>query len=271
MNIKRLLLFVILFFAASCASYGKDVSVKGYFRKDGTYVAPHMRSAPNNTAADNWSAKGNVNPYTGKPGTKNVPEDAFSGSNSVAASTAAPSATYNGAIGSVRSPAPVGETDDEFLKTKFPKIAPKLIPLVAGFRESNTNEPYSSWTTQQVLVWTFSYVVSKDAAEQFPELAIAVATTLIQDSSVAQLPTTKATNASNEPAKADAAKGAPSLAQWRKMKANISMDSVEQILGIPKSIRNSGTGEYWQYEGGGWVDFFPSGSVSTFGGYASGN
>jgi hypothetical protein len=29
-----------------------------------------MRSAPNGTKADNWSSKGNVNPYTGKEGTR---------------------------------------------------------------------------------------------------------------------------------------------------------------------------------------------------------
>lgn len=44
-------------------------SVRGYTRKDGTYVAPHRATNPNSTRADNWSTKGNVNPYTGKEGT----------------------------------------------------------------------------------------------------------------------------------------------------------------------------------------------------------
>lgn len=47
-----------------------EVHVNGYSRKNGTHVAPHYRSAPNGTKRDNWSAKGNVNPHTGKPGTK---------------------------------------------------------------------------------------------------------------------------------------------------------------------------------------------------------
>src|SRR5688572_31518172 len=47
-----------------------QVRVRGYTRKDGTYVAPHYRTAPNSTKADNWSTKGNINPYTGKEGTK---------------------------------------------------------------------------------------------------------------------------------------------------------------------------------------------------------
>jgi hypothetical protein len=50
-----------------------QVSVKGYYRSNGTYVQPHVRSSPNNTTADNWSTKGNVNPYTGKEGTNNPP------------------------------------------------------------------------------------------------------------------------------------------------------------------------------------------------------
>jgi hypothetical protein len=47
-----------------------QVYVHGYTKKDGTYVAPHYRSSPNGTKLDNYSTKGNVNPYTGKVGTK---------------------------------------------------------------------------------------------------------------------------------------------------------------------------------------------------------
>lgn len=48
-----------------------QVHVNGYTRKDGTYVAPHMRSSPNQTKTDNYSTLGNLNPYTGQPGTRN--------------------------------------------------------------------------------------------------------------------------------------------------------------------------------------------------------
>lgn len=47
-----------------------DTAVKGYYKKDGTYVQPHQRSDPNSSKTDNWSTKGNTNPYTGKEGTK---------------------------------------------------------------------------------------------------------------------------------------------------------------------------------------------------------
>lgn len=60
---------------------GGSVSVKGYFRKDGTYVAPHHRSGPDGSFYNNWSTRGNINPYTGeegkvdspRPGTSYVP------------------------------------------------------------------------------------------------------------------------------------------------------------------------------------------------------
>jgi hypothetical protein len=57
-----------LAFSASVFASGK-VHVKGYTKKDGTYVAPHSRTAPDKSKSNNWSSKGNVNPETGKKGT----------------------------------------------------------------------------------------------------------------------------------------------------------------------------------------------------------
>lgn len=52
-------------------SSSSSVHVRGYTKRNGTYVTAHHRSAPDHSKANNWSAKGNVNPYTGKGGTKN--------------------------------------------------------------------------------------------------------------------------------------------------------------------------------------------------------
>lgn len=52
------------------SSSGGSHTVKGHVKKDGTYVQPHRATNPNQTQRDNWSSKPNVNPYTGKPGTK---------------------------------------------------------------------------------------------------------------------------------------------------------------------------------------------------------
>ena len=42
------------------------VRVKGYYRSNGTYVQPHMRSSPDGNPYNNYSYPGNTNPYTGK-------------------------------------------------------------------------------------------------------------------------------------------------------------------------------------------------------------
>lgn len=52
------------------STHGSSHSVSGYNRKDGTYVAPSHATNPNGTRSDNWSTRGNVNPHTGKEGTK---------------------------------------------------------------------------------------------------------------------------------------------------------------------------------------------------------
>jgi hypothetical protein len=44
--------------------------VQGYERKNGTYVEPYHRTTPDTTQKNNYETKGNVNPYTGKEGTK---------------------------------------------------------------------------------------------------------------------------------------------------------------------------------------------------------
>ncbi|MBF9266271.1 hypothetical protein [Paracidovorax cattleyae] len=56
--------------AGSSGSHGSSHPVSGYTRKDGTHVAPSHATNPNGTRLDNWSTKGNVNPHTGKEGTK---------------------------------------------------------------------------------------------------------------------------------------------------------------------------------------------------------
>ena len=65
-----LLFFLAIFFCLSSIAQtnSNHVKVKGYYKKNGTYVQPHYRTAPNSTKNDNFSTVGNTNPYTGKPG-----------------------------------------------------------------------------------------------------------------------------------------------------------------------------------------------------------
>jgi hypothetical protein len=75
------LIFILLMCLSSIAM--ADVHVRGHYRSNGTYVQPHYRSSPNGTTLDNYSTKGNVNPYTGKEGTVNPPIYSYSPSSSI--------------------------------------------------------------------------------------------------------------------------------------------------------------------------------------------
>lgn len=57
--------------ALSSVAEARNVHVRGYTTKRGTYVMPSMRTSPNRTRTDNWSSRPNINPYTGRKGTKN--------------------------------------------------------------------------------------------------------------------------------------------------------------------------------------------------------
>jgi hypothetical protein len=61
---KRIALALLIASAPAMA----QTMVDGYVRKDGTYVAPHIRSEPNQQRFDNYNAQGNVNPYSGQRG-----------------------------------------------------------------------------------------------------------------------------------------------------------------------------------------------------------
>jgi hypothetical protein len=76
---KQVILAAALTLAATAAqaqnfgsgSNSRSHGVQGYTTNSGTYVAPHVATNPNSTQRDNYSATGNVNPYTGAVGTRN--------------------------------------------------------------------------------------------------------------------------------------------------------------------------------------------------------
>lgn len=71
MSIKLLFKLLVVFsFILSFVAIAKDIKVKGYKRKNGTYVKSHYRSAPDSSINNNWTTEGNVNPYTGTDGTR---------------------------------------------------------------------------------------------------------------------------------------------------------------------------------------------------------
>ncbi len=89
---------------------GKGVRVRGYVKADGTYVAPHYRSAPNSSVSDNYSTRGNYNPYTGQAGKKDpyaIPPQ--SGGYGAGYPSNAPVSTYSQQVDS-RAPGPAEST-----------------------------------------------------------------------------------------------------------------------------------------------------------------
>ncbi len=68
---------VLIALALTCATVSVSFAqnVNGYFKNNGTYVAPHYRSSPNGTVTDNYSFKGNSNPYTGNSGSNRYRSD----------------------------------------------------------------------------------------------------------------------------------------------------------------------------------------------------
>ena len=62
------LLSMMLVFEVQGQTNTQHVKVNGYTKSNGTYVAPHIRTAPNSTNRDNFTTKPNTNPYTGESG-----------------------------------------------------------------------------------------------------------------------------------------------------------------------------------------------------------
>lgn len=74
-NIKIVLLIIsvvtlTLFSLSKSSSAEASSGVKSFFKKNGTFVQPHFRSSPNKSKLDNFSSKGNINPFNGKKGYK---------------------------------------------------------------------------------------------------------------------------------------------------------------------------------------------------------
>ena len=68
--LSTILISLVLLLGVSGVVDAKISSVRGYIKPStGKYVAPHYKTTPNKTKYDNFSTKGNVNPFTGKKGT----------------------------------------------------------------------------------------------------------------------------------------------------------------------------------------------------------
>ena len=72
---KKLILTFVMALIGVVAYSQNVVYVTTYIKANGTVVEGHYRSDKNNTVIDNWSTKGNINPYTGETGKRNYSDD----------------------------------------------------------------------------------------------------------------------------------------------------------------------------------------------------
>ncbi|MDP9511100.1 hypothetical protein Q7O56_18800 [Pseudomonas protegens] len=99
---KGISICAALLLAALTSTAHADKNVSGYTKSNGTYVAPHVRSSADSSYNNNWTVKGNTNPYTGQNGTK---QPQYGGSQSSGSS-----------FGSTRS---TGKTDSTYRAPRY--------------------------------------------------------------------------------------------------------------------------------------------------------
>jgi len=73
--LKKFMLSLVLMASAAFAASSAyaQVYVRGHYRSNGSYVQPHYRSSPDSSFYNNWSTYPNINPYTGRMGTRYTP------------------------------------------------------------------------------------------------------------------------------------------------------------------------------------------------------
>lgn len=79
---KRLILAAVAamsLFTATDNLDAQDVWVNGYMRSNGTYVTPHYRTRADGNFWNNYSTYPNINPYTGRMGTRITPPSNYGG------------------------------------------------------------------------------------------------------------------------------------------------------------------------------------------------
>lgn len=65
-----ILILVFVFAIGLYSTASAKTRVRSYTKSNGTHVTSHYRTDKDNRFNNNWSTKGNHNPYTGKAGYK---------------------------------------------------------------------------------------------------------------------------------------------------------------------------------------------------------
>ena len=69
--LKKIVVCMLTIFVLASVAEGAQ-RTRGYMKKNGTYVMLHYKTRKDGTRLNNYSTKGNINPYTGKKGYKKL-------------------------------------------------------------------------------------------------------------------------------------------------------------------------------------------------------
>lgn len=213
--------------AYAASSSGAPVPVKGYYRKDGTYVAPYVRSAPNGTAADNYSTKGNVNPYTGEAGTKNVTDASLSS-------------------GSSQNIAPLAQVE-------APKHEPTFVPDEPATAKPTNNAAANNAPSGETATLELILAEIRKLTAQVQKLESRIER--LEAKGVAP----SSANLANIPTPPTAVP--QGLTGWRKIVPGMPLEQVRQLLGEPMQVQ----WPFWNYRGNGSVQFSGSSNPIVYG------
>jgi hypothetical protein len=149
--VTSVLLFAPAELLAQRGGRGGSVRVRGYVKRDGTYVQPHYRSAPDRSPYNNWSFPGNINPYTGKIATGDPATYLFRHNNSRSSGITLPSWTDPYFIGN--STDPIGSLPTTLPSPSLPALPRPSIPttgLLTGATRSYLSPSTTSYWRNKV-------------------------------------------------------------------------------------------------------------------------
>ena len=69
--LKKIVVCMLTIFVLASVAEGAQ-KTRWYIKKNGTYVMPHYKTKRDGTRLNNYSTKGNANPYTSKKGYKKL-------------------------------------------------------------------------------------------------------------------------------------------------------------------------------------------------------
>lgn len=169
---KKILIFMVAFLMfVPFLQAEAVVSVKGYYRKDGTYVAPHYRSDPDGIKSNNWSYPGNTNPYTGKTAGGSVSSYLNNYSSGSNYSSSLYSPTY----------LPTYTPSYYYTPSYTTSYTPTYTPTYTGYTSSSYQKVSGGYKSYGVLFCDSGYYESGESCKKAPKNSMAIGSTFYCD------------------------------------------------------------------------------------------